>query len=832
MRDNGPISGREIEMRDGSVLVSRTDTGGRITFVNRDFIEISGFTEAELVGAPHNLVRHPHMPQAAFADLWATIKAGQPWEGLVKNRAKNGDHYWVRANVTPVVEVGTVTGFISIRTKPSRAQIDAAERLYQAIREGRAGQVAIRQGEVVRLALGARLCSLANSLRGRLGATMAIMMLFLMVMSWLGYGGLGESHPMLFLSTLILGQISAFVLGAWLLKAIKRPMQIMEQDFEAIAQGNLVYQIQPTPTEEFRHLNAVLRSMRAKLAYSALERQEIARRGEEDLKREMMALTETLEGEVQDAVGEISVQSKRLSEAAHQLSGISADLSHKAEEVAQSVQVTSSNVDTVAGATAELEASSREISAQVDNSSRLAETARNNVDEASQRVSGLTEATARIGDVVAMIRAIAGQTRMLALNATIEAARAGEAGKGFAVVASEVKSLADQTEQAIGTVNTQADEIGRSTGATVETVETVAGTIREIDAIAGEVARAAGEQRSATAEIMASAAQAAEHTRSVADNVSGMAESVTIASETAQRVNDLSGMVSRDIMTLQRRLYVILRTSYGGDRRHTKRVPAAVKFSIQLGGTTFGGFTGDLSPGGAFLVVAGGVKDQPASTGAIELDGVGRLTCRVMAHDGIGLHIALDGVGSDAAAALAARIERSMAEDEPYLAIVKGVAEQASQALEKAISTRAITSVDLFDSEYVPIPDTTPVQVLAKHTTLVEGLFPALIEPPLGRDERIVFCCITDRNGYIAAHNKKYSHPQKPGDTVWNTANSRNRRIFDDRTGILAARCVKPLVLTYSRDMGGGNFVVLKELDAPIMAGGRRWGAVRMAIRL
>src|SRR5512145_1170855 len=106
MRVNEPITDREIEMAEGQLLVSRTDPGGRITFVNRAFIAISGYAEDELIGQPHNLIRHPHMPPEAFADLWTTVKSGRPWEGLVKNRTKSGDFYWVRANVTPVVEDG------------------------------------------------------------------------------------------------------------------------------------------------------------------------------------------------------------------------------------------------------------------------------------------------------------------------------------------------------------------------------------------------------------------------------------------------------------------------------------------------------------------------------------------------------------------------------------------------------------------------------------------------------------------------------------------------------------------------------------------------------
>ncbi|HYN38377.1 MAG TPA: PAS domain-containing protein, partial [Rhodospirillales bacterium] len=110
MRVKEPITDREEVLPDGTVLVSRTDAGGRIGFVNQAFVDASGFAQAELLGAPHNIVRHPHMPAQAFADLWRTIKAGRPWEGLVKNRTRGGDFYWVRANVTPIVENGKVGG--------------------------------------------------------------------------------------------------------------------------------------------------------------------------------------------------------------------------------------------------------------------------------------------------------------------------------------------------------------------------------------------------------------------------------------------------------------------------------------------------------------------------------------------------------------------------------------------------------------------------------------------------------------------------------------------------------------------------------------------------
>ncbi|AFL72506.1 methyl-accepting chemotaxis protein [Thiocystis violascens] len=140
MRTNLPVTDTEHLMLDDQLIVSSTDLKGRITHFNRDFLDISGFSKEELLGAPHNLVRHPDMPAAAFEDLWKTVKTGRPWTGLVKNRCKNGDFYWVEANVSPLRENGAVTGYISVRRKPTREQIAAAEAIYERLRAGKPAQ--------------------------------------------------------------------------------------------------------------------------------------------------------------------------------------------------------------------------------------------------------------------------------------------------------------------------------------------------------------------------------------------------------------------------------------------------------------------------------------------------------------------------------------------------------------------------------------------------------------------------------------------------------------------------------------------------------------------
>ena len=149
MKINLPVTNTEYVLKDTDSIVSKTDRKGIITYANEDFLRISGFTKDELIGTSHNIVRHPDMPPEAFADLWNSMKAGKPWTGLVKNRCKNGGFYWVLANSTPFMENGQLVGCMSVRTKPSRAQTEAAGAAYRLFREGKAGNLKIKDGKVV-----------------------------------------------------------------------------------------------------------------------------------------------------------------------------------------------------------------------------------------------------------------------------------------------------------------------------------------------------------------------------------------------------------------------------------------------------------------------------------------------------------------------------------------------------------------------------------------------------------------------------------------------------------------------------------------------------------
>ena len=198
MRTNMPVTNNEYVLTDSDSIVSKTDLQGKITFINEDFKRISGFREEELIGQPQNVVRHPDMPVEAFADFWATLKAGRPWVGMVKNRCKNGDYYWVQARATPISERGQLTGYMSVRGKPSRTQVEAADRAYQLFRDGKAGGLKIQDGKVVKASLLGKLNIFKDmSIKSRLMVIIGVLSTLLLAIGVLGLIGMSQSNERL-----------------------------------------------------------------------------------------------------------------------------------------------------------------------------------------------------------------------------------------------------------------------------------------------------------------------------------------------------------------------------------------------------------------------------------------------------------------------------------------------------------------------------------------------------------------------------------------------------------------------------------------------------------
>ena len=550
------------------------------------------------------------------------------------------------------------------------------------------------------------------------------------------------------------------------------------------------------------------------------------------IQTEMNGRADVLERELQLAVGEISLQTERLAEGADMLSRIASEMRGMTEAVQAGIDTTASTVTTVASASQELEAASREITSQVDRAATVSNETVVAAETAGGTMGELSRAVDQINGVVRLVHSIAQQTKLLALNATIEAARAGDAGRGFAVVASEVKELARQTEEAIGTVSGQARDIRRATEGAAGSVSAIGDQIRGVSTIAADVANATAQQREATAEIARSVELAAGHTGEVAERTRELAERAVTTEHSAALFRELAGRVSGAINDLAGRLGTILRSSEGGSRRRDEREPMSIGFRLTAGDFTASGWTGDISATGALLVHQ--APDAIAGSAAtLELEGIGTLQARVVAASPIGIHIMFRDVPAATRSRIVALIIADQQRSARYVTMAQDAAAAAAGAFEAALARGAVTRAALFDTGYRPIEGTDPPQVLSDASQICDSLLPVIIDPIKQGDSAIAFCAACDRNGYIATHNREYSEPQRPGQREWNMAHSRNRRIFDDRAGLLAARVTKPiLVQAYARDMGGGNIVLLKEFDAPIVVAGARWGAVRLAVRM
>ncbi len=261
MKINMPVTQKEIELSDTSSIVSKTDLKGRITYINRDFIDISGFTEAELIGQSHNIVRHPDMPPEAFADLWNTVKSGKPWNGMVKNRCKNGDHYWVEANVAPIRQSGAVIGYMSVRSKPSRQQVEEADRLYRQWREGNFAKPSLVAKAVKQV--------FDLSIRYKLLAATTVPVLAVGAAQYFGWA---NSLPVLTGLGLAVGVASGLIIG----KKIQTSAVNTTNALNKFAEGNLTFAINTKVNDEFGKIMQALKSMQIKIGFDVNDARKVA----------------------------------------------------------------------------------------------------------------------------------------------------------------------------------------------------------------------------------------------------------------------------------------------------------------------------------------------------------------------------------------------------------------------------------------------------------------------------------------------------------------------------------------------------------------------------
>jgi len=476
MRVNTPVTQKELPFPEGTVLLSRTDEKGVIQFANQAFIRISGFTEQELLGRAHNIVRHPDVPPAVFADMWRTLKQGRLWNGVVKNRAKNGDHYWVEANVTPVVENGAIVGYTSVRTKPARADVERYDALYKRISAGG------RLPGPVRRALG--------TLRLRIGLPLALLLAGGAVPAVLAL--LGIVLTPLIWSLALLAVVAGGIASAFMIFSTLRRIDRLTRDIVHIqADGDL--------------------------------RRRLPREGADEVS-ELVKAFNALMGNFQGVAYDITNSTERLAIAASDMAATAQSVhrscevqSEAAASTAAAIEQITVSINEVAARTGDTTSISREASEYSSEGQSVVEQASASMNRISQTVRGSAEKIGALGarsrdisQMVHVIREVAEQTNLLALNAAIEAARAGEHGRGFAVVADEVRKLAVRTGDATNEITPLIQAILEEAAAAVQAMQACTGEVEE--GVAN--ARRAGE---ALQKISDGAARAEQKIAEIAD---------------------------------------------------------------------------------------------------------------------------------------------------------------------------------------------------------------------------------------------------------------------------------------------------------------------------
>jgi aerotaxis receptor len=461
------VTNVERYFNEGDRIISKTDLKGRITYVNRAFIDISGFTVDELMGKAHNIVRHPDMPEAAYADLWNTIKAGRPWRALVKNRCKNGDHYWVEANVSPILEGGVVTGYLSLRTRPARDQVEAAERLYTRMREGKANHLRLEAGRVMR--------------RGPLGLIDKIRYAGVQGSLFLWAAALMVSSVGLWMAGFpasVGGIINTVMLGCMILHLrglIVRPLHEAVRVSQALAAGDLGVDMQV--------------------------------RGKGELSELLHAL-DIMKGTLYAVVNDVTDKAAAVSEAGSNIASGLSSLSQRTEAQASSLEETASSMEELTGTVKENADNAMQAARLMEETRVAAEKGGQVVSTAVNAMDEVNTASKRIADISAVIDEIAFQTNLLALNAAVEAARAGEQGRGFAVVAGEVRNLAQRSASSAKEIKNliedtvvKVEDGTRLVNASGRTLMEIVDGVVKVTSIVQEIASASREQSSGIGQV-------------------------------------------------------------------------------------------------------------------------------------------------------------------------------------------------------------------------------------------------------------------------------------------------------------------------------------------
>ncbi|MBS0246602.1 MAG: PilZ domain-containing protein [Proteobacteria bacterium] len=509
-----------------------------------------------------------------------------------------------------------------------------------------------------------------------------------------------------------------------------------------------------------------------------------------------------------------------------------ASIRARGEALAAQSQDARRDAGQVAAATTELAQSAGEIDQRVRAAGALTDDAEAAADAANRSVDELKSSIGDIGKVVNLIANVARQTNLLALNATIEAARAGAAGRGFAVVAAEVKELSVRTQTATEEITRKIETLQKAAAVSIAAVHRISQATQAVRPVFSSIAEAVEAQVKTTDGLSHNATETSVFIGAVADGAGEIKNAAADATAHGQQVDQSGQEAGRLAERLKTRCVIFLRLTDIGDRRRHERLPCELDVTLQISGVPLRGQTADISEGGLLVRLR---EPHELHTGAVlpaEINGIGPCQVRLVNQSPLGLHLQFGPLEPETKAHLEGRLDAIRSANREFIARAIGGADRISGLFEEAVRSGRISTEDLFDNNYVPIPGTNPPQHRTKFLPLCEEILPPIQEPLLASDPRLVFCAAVDRNGYLPVHNAIYSQPQRPNDPIWNAAHSRNRRIFDDRAGLSAGRVVRPYIIqNYPRDMGD-KIVMMWEIGAPIRVFGKKWGGFRTAYTL
>jgi aerotaxis receptor len=512
MRSTPQAAVHETVLEDGKPIVTTTDLKGRLTYTNSTFTDASGYEGEQLAGRVQNSLYHTDMPQEVDADMWRTVLSGEPWRGLVKYARQDGGYFWCIANVTPVIEKGKTTGFMSVCTKPKREQIQEAEQLYRSVKGGNPdgnpdgirivrGAAAARGWNKVRNAL--RDVTLAQRLALCFGS-MALLALAMAAHAVLPYGE-GALHVQALL-------LAVLALYGWrnLHQAVVAPIQASINATRILAGGDLTTRMAVDRHDELGQLQAFIRQLNLNLASILV-----------DISGNF-ALTRSTTTQVRAA---------------------NADLSARTEAQASNLEQTSANMGHITGTVSQTADNVNAASGVASEATALAERTGVAVAQVVAAMNDISASSRQIVDIISLIDGIAFQTNILSLNAAVEAARAGESGRGFAVVAGEVRSLAQRSAAAAKDIKALIDaSAGKiATGANMATtagqdMDAVIAAIGRVAGIMGDISHSTREQSTGISQVKDAIVQLDEVTHQNAQMVEEASAATGVLDKQAQAV--------------------------------------------------------------------------------------------------------------------------------------------------------------------------------------------------------------------------------------------------------------------------------------------------------